>query len=271
MKSGFINWIILTLGIICLVTTTRNITPVAHVVVITTDAGAVNAHIELLNINENTRGLIGSGDGKTARNFYLIPGNSKTSSELREVIKNINGVREISLVSLSNPITNSELADFRKLFLQNKFDASGVSDDELSLYLNSQLKGESTYILHSENQDHLTGMSYMKLKPVSELLENYKEDSNSVKIERTWHEGDMAISEITISTTVSVEPPEPPPPPPANLSNMSDEEIIEWYLKYDPNLKKEDIEIKRTSEEIVIIEKSDGGIGTTRYPIKKNT
>jgi hypothetical protein len=77
----------------------------------------------------------------------------------------------------------------------------------------------------------------------------------------------MAISEITISTTVSVEPPEPPPPPPVNLSKMSDAQIKKWYVKQDPTLKEEDIEIKRTPKEIIITEKRDGSTGTTRYRI----
>jgi hypothetical protein len=246
---------------------TKNTEPVAHVVAITTDAGNVNAHLELLKINKDTRGLRGSGDGNTARNFYLIPGNSKTSSELKEVLKNINGIHEISIISLSNPVTNSELADVRKLLLQGKMDASGVSDDELLKYLHSQLKRDDIYVLHSESHNHLTGVSYLKLELVSDILKKYKDDSNDVTIEKTTYEGDMAISEITISTTVSVEPPEPPPPPPVNLSKMSDAQIKKWYVKQDPTLKEEDIEIKRTPKEIIITEKRDGSTGTTRYRI----
>jgi hypothetical protein len=266
MISAFTNWLIFSISVICLMPL-NDPEPVAHVVVITTDAGSINANIELLKLNKDTRGLLGSGDGNTARNFYLIPGNLKTSSELREILKNIKGIHEISIISLSNPITNSELADFRKLLLQGKMDASGVSDDELLKYLHSQLKRDDIYVLHSESQNHLTGVSYLKLKLVSDIIKNYKEDPNNVKIERTWYEGDMAFSEITISTTVSVEPPEPPPPPPANFSKMNDAQIKKWYVKYDPTLKEEDIEIKRTSKEIIITEKRNGSTGTTRYRI----
>jgi hypothetical protein len=244
----------------------KNTEPVAHVVVITNNAGNVNAHLELLKINKDTRGLLGSGDGNTARNFYLIPGNSKTSSELKEVLKNINGIHEISIISLSNPVTNSELADYRKLLLQYKMDASGVSDDELLMYLHSQLKRDDIYVLHSESHDHLTGVSYLKLELVSDILKKYKDDSNDVTIEKTTYEGDMAISEITISTTVSVEPPEPPPPP-VKLSKMSDAQIKKWYVKYDPTLKEKDIEIKRIPKEIIITEKRNGSTGTMRYRI----
>jgi hypothetical protein len=269
MISVFTNWLIFTICVICLMPT-KNTGPVAHVVVITTDAVKENVYMELYKIDKDTRLLMGTGDGKTARNFYLIHGNSKTSSELREVLKNINGVRDISIISLSNPVTNSELADFRKLLLQGKMDASGVGDNELLMYLHSTLKGDDMYVLHNDSHNHSNGSSYLKFMLASDILKNYKDDPNTkttITSKTTRWEGDLEISEVTISTTVSVEPPEPPPPPPVNISKMSDAQIKKWYVKYDNTLKEEDIEIKRTPTEIIITEKRNGSTGSTRYRI----
>ena len=55
------------------------------------------------------------------------------------------------------------------------------------------------------------------------------------------------------SEGVEVEPPPPPSPPPEDLHQMTDAQIILWMQKNDSrNLKDEEIEVKRSSEEIFI-------------------
>jgi ribosomal protein S3 len=52
---------------------------------------------------------------------------------------------------------------------------------------------------------------------------------------------------------VEPSPPPPPPPPPHNLHQMTDAQIRQWIRKrVSHRLKNEDIEVKRTSEEILI-------------------
>jgi hypothetical protein len=68
---------------------------------------------------------------------------------------------------------------------------------------------------------------------------------------------------------VEVEPP-PPRPPPKNLHQMTDAQITQWMRKNDSrNLKDEDIEVKRTSGEILITINFDEQTETFGYRLTK--
>ena len=68
---------------------------------------------------------------------------------------------------------------------------------------------------------------------------------------------------------VEVEPP-PPLPPPKDLHFMTDAQITQWMQKNDSrNLKDEDIEVKRTSKEILITINLDEQTETFVYKLTK--
>ena len=71
-----------------------------------------------------------------------------------------------------------------------------------------------------------------------------------------------------IEEVEEVEEPQPPPPPPTNLEQMTDIQIRKWIRKNDARiLHDEDIEIKRTSDEIFITIKFDGEAETVIYKL----
>jgi hypothetical protein len=71
-----------------------------------------------------------------------------------------------------------------------------------------------------------------------------------------------------LKTIEEVVPPPPPPPAPTNLKQMTDIQIRYWIRKNDVRiLKDEDIEIKRTSGEILITIMVDGEVETVIYKL----
>jgi hypothetical protein len=96
-----------------------------------------------------------------------------------------------------------------------------------------------------------------RLEDHPEYSPDWLKKSNRKKKE--GQDGEQSLADIEtgmvliVTEEKEVEPPPPPMPPPKKLQQMTDAEIIQWMRKNDSrNLREEDMEVKRTSDEILI-------------------
>lgn len=78
------------------------------------------------------------------------------------------------------------------------------------------------------------------------------------------------VTDTVIVNEVEKNIPEPPPPPPKNFKKMTDHQLKQWLIKYDPHkLKEKQIKIKRSSTDIEFIIQFKNKTESLSYPIKK--
>jgi hypothetical protein len=148
--------------------------------------------------------------------LWIVPKSKKSREQLVTKLKAVPFIREISVVTLSRPITNTELFEARELFNALGLDASDVKDDELCLFLNARLQGKYTYLIDFE---HKKGRASDKIRIVRaeehphfspEWLTN--KDYEEEILDRELTIDDLEIGSVVIEST-EAEKPTPPPPP----------------------------------------------------------
>src|ERR1700712_4610274 len=121
-------------------------TAVSYLISLTTSQHDVETTVAMLNIVGPGQMIFGSGD----RTLRIVPRSRKNMEDVITQLTAIPSIQDVAVVGLSNPVKDSELPGVRTLIADFGLGASGVSDEELSLFLNAKLKGEYTYYLKRE-------------------------------------------------------------------------------------------------------------------------
>ena len=198
--------------------------------------------------------LGGSSNEKMSSDLFLITQTLISKDEITSQLGSIPGIVDTSIVSLSQPVKTDELAQVRKVLGEMTWDASNLTDDELSMYLEDKRKGQWTFYLEPEGRKKENGLTRVRMKRLDEHPQYSAEwlKSSTSKSRSELDKRDLAdeieVREITI---VTEEEDFEPPPPPVSLKQMTDVEIREWMFKNDTRIRNpDDITIKRTAEDI---------------------
>jgi hypothetical protein len=239
--------------------------PVGYIISITASENNRQVVQTVLKIAGRGQCFLGSTKEAVSIYLFLIRDTKNSKQELATQLKAIPGFSKSAIVALSKPIDGTELSEVRKIFADLDWDTTGVTDDELSLFINDKLLGQYTYYIDLDNKRNKKGPIYMRINRLEDhpqFSPDWLKDSNRIKEEIQGEEqsfDDIEVGEILIETEEKEEPP-PPPPPPANLEQMTDIQIRHWIRKNHARiLRDEDIEIKRSPEEIRITIKADEG------------
>jgi hypothetical protein len=252
----------------------NKMTPFRYIVALTTSHGNDETKkqgrnedlwLEVLNI---TRGfpLYGLQKQSGSTELHIVPASKKSRQEITEELKAIRDVRSVSVVEVSNPIKEAELAEIRNLLAGIELDASNISNDLLALFLEDKLQGEYTYFMemHRTRIDEVpVPISIIRTEDLPgvtpEILADARKERMYFPNRRLTKDDFETFTEDFVLEVTEEDPSndlEPPPPAPAKLNTMSDEELKQWVQKeYRPKPRYKDIQIKRTTKEIEIIMK----------------
>ena len=243
---------------------------------VSTSQKDVEVILAILNIAGMGQAIYGENDSTGWTDLWIIPQSKKSKHEVTTQLLAVPAIRRVSVVRLSKPVKEIELSEVRELFAGIGWDASSVTDKELSLFVNAKIQGQYTYYIDHDETKKGKEPVKIRIRPAQEhphfspemLKKSYYPEDDAE--DRVFTIDDIKIHEVTILDQITVEPVEEPPPPPHNLNQMTDAQIKQWIRKrVSHHPKDEDIEIKRTSEEILITMKLDEHIETIGYRLAK--
>ena len=232
--------------------------PAGYIISVTTSEIDRQVVPTVLKIAGHGQVLFVSSTEAVNTHLFVIRESKTSTQELTTQLLAVPGFSKVAIVALSTPIMQTELSEVRELFTGLGWDASCVTDDELSLFINDKLLGQYTYYLDLDHKKYGRGpisMSIKRLEDHPQFSPDWLKDNGSKK--EQIHDEEQSFDDIETQEFVvqeeEFEPPPPPPPAPANLEQMTDMQIRYWIRKNDARiLRDEDIEIKRSSEEILI-------------------
>ena len=198
-------------------------TTASYLMSITTSQKNVEVILAILNIAGMGQAFYGEDDGTVGTDLWIIPKSKKSRKEVTTQLQAVPAIRSVSVVQLSKPIKEAELVEVRELFAGIGWDASSVTDEELSLFINAKLQGQYTYYIDHDQKKKGKEPAKIHIRPAQEhpyfspdmLLESDYTEDNAQDRELTID--DMEIRTVTIVDQIEVELPPPPPPPPHNL------------------------------------------------------
>lgn len=103
--------------------------------------------LSLLNIAGFNFPLYGSSGDFGCVSLRLLLKARNTPEEIVRQLEDLSIVNKVSLVSISKPLTDSELVELRNIFLLIGWDTQDISEEELNMYIQSHLQGRSTHYL----------------------------------------------------------------------------------------------------------------------------
>ncbi len=251
--------------------------PVGHIISVTASASDRQVMRAVLKIAGSRQMVFGITTEDVSTHLFVIPESKKSTEELATEVQAVPGLSKVAIVALSKPVNKMELAELRELFAGLDWDASSVTDDELSLFIDDKLLGQYTYYIELGHKRNESGMVSMRIKRLEDhpqfspdwLVNNGAKKDETQNEEQTFD--DIETHEVMIELiqeVEEVEEPPPPPPRPTNLEQMTDMQIKNWMRKNDARiLRDEDVEIKRTSEEVLITTMVDGETETVIYKL----
>ena len=230
--------------------------PFGYIISVTTSQNNPEDLLTVLKIAGQGQFILGTSTETLSTHLYAMAAGKKSRQELATQLQAVPGFSKVHVVALSKSIKKTELSEVRKIFDEFDWDSSSVSDDELSSFIVSKLKGQHTYYLDLDYKKRGKGAVKMYVK---RLEEHPQYSPDWVKITDREKKATNDSDDIDTGTLLlvseekEVEPPPPPLPPPKDLQQMTDAQIKKWMRDNDSrNLKNEDIEIKHTSENILI-------------------
>lgn len=239
----------------------------SYLMSLTTSQHDVETTVAIINIVGPGAAIFGSGDST----LYIVPKGRTAKKEVIAKLKAIPTIKDVAVVALSNPVNESELPEVRALFSNFGLDASGVTDEELSLFLNAKLKGQYTYYLKFEwGKRGRSDKIYVR--PVTELpgysAERFKA-RNAIEeeaLDKVYTVDDIEVRSVVIQNISAA----PPPLLPGKVKKMSDAQIRQWIRKHGfDHVPDKDILIERTAEEIEVTIKPDETTTiSTSYKVK---
>lgn len=184
------------------------------------DVEDVEGVLAILNIAGRGQAFLGSSSGNVSTNLWIIPKDRRNKQDVTTMLQAIPSIRSVSVVTLSNPAREQELVKVRHLFTRLGLDASDVTDDALSLFINAKLKGLYTYYIHYDN----IGKEPVKIqvRPIKEhphFSPDWLKARNRLEDEMSDKEftiDDIEIRSVVLEKMDEIEEIEPPPPPPTN-------------------------------------------------------
>jgi hypothetical protein len=194
-------------------------TSISYLLSITTSSQEPEVILAILNTAGRGYALVGTGNESVSKTLWVIPKGRKNKEEVTTQLKAMPAIKQVSVVALSQPLEATELAEIRELFNDFNWDAKDVSDDELSLFIDSKIQGKYSYYIdfdHKNFRSEKVKIRFKRLEDRPQFSPDWLKRENSIA--EPDLERDLTMDDIEVRT-VSFESPgkeeiEPPPPPP---------------------------------------------------------
>ncbi|MFN4315412.1 MAG: hypothetical protein ACK4E0_14020 [Chitinophagaceae bacterium] len=187
--------------------------PASYIMVVSTSNADVSLHLAIRNTAGTGRVHYGRNSEHGSTELWIIPRSRKTKEELIEKIRVMASVNKLTVVALSRPVTAGELLEVRELFgSQLGWNSSQVSDEELSLFLNTRLQGKYSYMFDLKMEQ---GSSSEKLRIIK--AEDHPDYSPHWRVhegvEEEILERELTMEDLEIENVrIAVSEDEPPGP-----------------------------------------------------------
>lgn len=208
-------------------TQANNMTTVSYLMSVTSSQKGAEVFLAILNIAGRGHAFHGSSNGAVSKDLWIIPKGNKNKQEVIKQLQAIPAILSVSVVALSKPVRETELAEVRELFAGFGWDASSVTDDELSLFINAKLQGQYTYFIDYDFEKARTESVKIHVKPIEEHP-HFSPDwlKKSIHVKEEMADRELTIDDIKISSVEIEEIEEEietPPPPASDQQQMTDE------------------------------------------------
>jgi hypothetical protein len=192
-------------------------TPVSYLISISGSQKGVEAILTVAKIAGRGQAFHSFSNGDVSTDLWIIPKGKRNRQEVLKQLQAIPAIHSVSVVALSNPIKEKELKEVRELFAGVGLDASSVTNEDLSLFINAKLQGQYTYYIDYD----LRGKTPVKIqiKPIQEhphFSPDWVKATDYTETEIPDREltiDDIKISSVVIENIEMEEEPPPPPPP----------------------------------------------------------
>lgn len=173
------------------------------------DAEAI---VAIFNIAGRGTLIHGFGNEKTNTDLWMIKKGRSSSQEVISRLQALPAVLSAYIAVLSKPVKENELEEVRELFTHIGWDASGIVNETLAVFLNSHLLGQTIYYIDHDARQKAPVK--IKIKPLEEHPHFSPEWLKVIEIpEDETEDRDLTMDDLEVRTvTLSLE--ENPPPPP---------------------------------------------------------
>lgn len=188
----------------------------SYIMTVATSQTGVEVFLAIKNIAGTGYAQYGRSVEFGSVELWIVPKSKKSREELVTQLQAVPFIQQVSVVTLSKPVTSTELLKVRELFNSLGWNTSTVKDEELTLFLDAKLQGKYTYMIDIE---HEKGHAAEKIRIIRaeehphfsrEWLVNNDYEEEILDTELTID--DLEIRSVVVETVVEVEPPPPPPP-----------------------------------------------------------
>ena len=182
---------------------------------VTTSKNDVEVLLAILNTAGMGHAFYGQSDINGGTDLWFIRKAKKSKQEVIAALQATPAISSVSLVMLSNPVKLAELHEVRELFTTVGWDASNVSDADLSLFIEAKRQGKYTYYIDHDFPQKRGRPVQIRIRPAEEhpdFSPIWLTDSEPE--EEVDFDKELTIDDIVSVTVTSVTEVEPPPPPP---------------------------------------------------------
>ncbi|HEY1019516.1 MAG TPA: hypothetical protein VGE25_10975 [Sediminibacterium sp.] len=130
--------------------------------------GDLEVTLSILNIAGIGYSLHGSSSDTGCASLWLIYSGKNNPEEIKKQLEKIPPIKKVTVITISNPMKESEIADLRAVFLKIGWDATAISTEELSMFLNDQLQGQKTHYIDFDHKKMWRHPVKIKIKPLQE-------------------------------------------------------------------------------------------------------
>jgi hypothetical protein len=161
--------------------------------------------------------LFSTGNESISKTLWIIPKGRKNKQEVLAQLQAIPAIQHVSVAVLTQTLEATELEEVRAMFNDVNIDASDVSDDTLSIFINSKIQGTASYYIDLEHKNRRWGQTKISIKRIEDHP-MFSPDwlRQQSKITDYDMERDLTLDDIevrTMSFEELKEEPKPPPPP----------------------------------------------------------
>ena len=190
--------------------------PVSYLIAVTATQPGLDAVIAVFNIAGRGQAICGFSNGGNNTTLFIIPKGKGNRQEVLAQLQAVPAIRNVSVVAVSNPVQATELTEVRALFTHIGWDASGVSDDTLSVYMNTKLNRQDRFYIDCGPREK--AQVRIHIKPLEEHpffspdWLNAGEITDEEEPDKVFTVDDFEVRDIVIQEEIEAPPPPPPPP-----------------------------------------------------------
>lgn len=143
-------------------------TTTGYLMIVTTSKQDTEILLAILNTAERGQAIYSISNESIKKELWIIPKRKKNKQEIIAQLNKVPGIFSISIVGLSKTLKETELLEVRELFNSIGWDASDVTDNDLSRFINAKLQGQYTYFVDYDHKKIGKQLLKIYIKPIEE-------------------------------------------------------------------------------------------------------